>query len=104
MTTRETLKHLQSHPNHLLSFAIPDGSRVPAHFHITEVGYVAKSFIDCGVKRHTMDSCVLQAWVADDMHHRLKASKLPTIFGRADGLLPNLDLPVAIEVEAPVLT
>lgn len=36
--------------------------------------------------------------------HRLQASKLAGIFDRADGLLPNFDLPVEIEHEAPVLT
>ena len=104
MTTRQFLGLLQTHPDYLLSFSKPDGSLVPAHFHITEVGHLAKSFIDCGGKRHTMGSCLLQVWVADDTHHRLKASKLLSIFGRADDLLPSDELPVEIEVEAPVLT
>lgn len=104
MTTRQFLELLQSHPDHTLGFAKPDGSLVPSHFHITEVGHLAKSFIDCGGKRHTIGSCILQVWIADDTDHRLKAAKLLSIFGRADGLLPSLDLPVEIEVEAPVLT
>ena len=31
-----------------LAFELPDGSLVPNHFHITEVGKVTKHFIDCG--------------------------------------------------------
>ena len=31
-----------------LDFKTPDGTAVPAHFHITEVGKVEKHFIDCG--------------------------------------------------------
>lgn len=104
MKTRQFLELLRSHPDHLITFATPDGGRVPAHFHITEVGHLAKSFIDCGGTRHTTSSCLLQVWVADDTDHRLKTSKLLAIFGRADGLLPSMDLPVEIEFEAPVLT
>ena len=31
-----------------ISFKLPDGSLVPSHFHVTEVGKVTKHFIDCG--------------------------------------------------------
>jgi len=104
MTTAEFLKLLREHSGHGISFVLPDGSEVPLHFHITEVGHLAKSFIDCGGKRHTTSSCLLQIWIADDTDHRLKASKLLDIFERAGDLLPTKDLPVEIEHEAPVLT
>lgn len=104
MTTKQFLDLLRGHPDHGIIFATPDGSDVPAHFHITEVGHLAKSFIDCGGKRHTVGSCLLQVWIAEDTDHRLKASKLLAIFDRADGLLPSTELPVEIEHEAPVLT
>lgn len=104
MTTHQFLEFLRSHPDHQITFVTPDGGLVPAHFHITEVGHLAKSFIDCGGARHTTGSCLLQVWVAEDTDHRLKASKLLAIFGRADGLLPSMELPVEIEFEAPVLT
>jgi hypothetical protein len=104
MKTLQFLELLRSHPDHQIAFSTPDGGCVPAHFHITEVGHLAKSFIDCGGTRHTTDCCLLQVWVADDTDHRLKASKLLAIFGRADGLLPSMELPLEIEFEAPVLT
>jgi hypothetical protein len=104
MNVTQFLDLLRLHPEHCIGFTTPDGDCVPAHFHITEVGHLAKSFIDCGGKLHTTDSCLLQVWVADDTEHRLKASKLVSIFGRADHLLPSMELPVEIEVEAPVLT
>jgi hypothetical protein len=31
-----------------LVFELPNGTTVPAHFHVTEVGLVTKHFIDCG--------------------------------------------------------
>ena len=31
-----------------ISLKLPDGSLVPSHFHVTEVGKSSKHFIDCG--------------------------------------------------------
>ncbi len=104
MTTTAFLDLLRRHPEHTIGFLLPDGSPVPPHFHITEVGHLSKTFLDCGGKRHVTESCLLQLWLADDTDHRLVASKLVAIFDRADGLLPDLGLPVEIEHEAPVLT
>ena len=51
-------------PDALPRFILPDGDVVPAHFHITEVGHVAKRFIDCGGTLHdTTDTCLLQTYV-----------------------------------------
>lgn len=104
MNASEFLTLLKSHPGHGLRFILPDDSLLPEHFHITELGHLAKSFIDCGGKRHVRGACLLQAWVADDVEHRLTADKLATIFDRSQDLLPSLDLPIELEAEAPVLT
>lgn len=104
LTTAEFLDLLRAHPDHRMVFVKPDGEALPAHFHITEVGHLAKSFLDCGGTRHTTAACLLQVWVADDTDHRLEAAKLLAIFERAESLLPATDLPVEIECEAPVLT
>jgi hypothetical protein len=104
MTTEHFLNLLRQNPDHGVTFVTPDGQQVPPHFHITEVGHLAKTFLDCGGKRHTRGSCLLQVWLADDVDHRLVASKLLAIFERADGVLPSLELPVEFEFEAPVLT
>jgi hypothetical protein len=34
--------------NNMLTFSFMDGAKVPAHFHITEVGLLTRKFIDCG--------------------------------------------------------
>src|SRR5687767_9972962 len=45
---------------------LPDGSPVPVSFHVTEVGRVQKTFIDCGgVFRETV-AWQLQIWVGPD--------------------------------------
>ena len=98
------LKLLREHPKHTLSFALADGTLIPPHYHITEVGHATKTFLDCGGKKHRTESCILQTWIADDTDHRLHAEKLVTIFDRAADLISDQDLPVELEHEAPVLT
>jgi hypothetical protein len=31
-----------------LNFVLPNGTIIPKHFHVTEVGQITKHFIDCG--------------------------------------------------------
>lgn len=104
MRLHELKKHLAAEPAKQLSFALPDGTLVPAHFHITEAGHVRRDFVDCGGTRRTEESCLLQAWVADDTTHRLTAGKLSAIFRHARGVIPHDDLPVEIEYENPVIS
>ena len=44
------LSEIKIHLNKLdkIAFQLPNGSLVPSHFHVTEVGKVSKHFIDCG--------------------------------------------------------
>jgi arsenate reductase len=99
MTVRELLAFLEHHPNASLHWMLPDGSFVPAHFHITEVGRVQKDFIDCGGTRRSQTSCLLQIWVADDTEHRLQTTKLAEILKLAGPVLGVGDLPVEVEYE-----
>ena len=39
-------KHLKGKEK--IAFQLPNGSLVPNHFHVTEVGAISKKFIDCG--------------------------------------------------------
>ena len=48
MKLHELKSILESQPDKFPRFILPDGDQVPAHFHLTEVGHVAKNFIDCG--------------------------------------------------------
>ena len=62
-----------------LALHLPDGTRVPAHFHVTEVGEVTKNFVDCGGKVRLERKINFQLWSADDTDHRLTATKLLSI-------------------------
>ena len=43
MNIHEFLDHLRAHPEAPLALQLPDGTRVAAHYHITEVGHVTGS-------------------------------------------------------------
>ncbi len=103
MIITELLNHLRANADKPLLFVMPDGGFIPAHYHITEVGHVMKRFIDCGGTRRTLETCLLQTWVHDDVDHRLYAGKLATIFGMAGDVLPHHDLPVEVEHEDGVV-
>ncbi|HEY5792885.1 MAG TPA: DUF6428 family protein, partial [Chthoniobacterales bacterium] len=100
MKTTEFKSLLERHPDLPLAFVLPDGSRIPAHAHVTEVGRVDKTFLDCGGDPHRDSACLLQTWVAEDLDHRLSAAKLRGIFDLAAPLLGNEELEVEVEYEA----
>ena len=91
-------------PDAGLALELPDGTAVPAHFHVTEVGRVRKDFIDCGGTVRTSDRCVLQVWVAGDVDHRVRAGKLAQIIGIARPLLGDADLELEVEYDVGVIT
>lgn len=91
---------LAAHPDLNLRFVLPDGARVPAHAHVTEVARIEKRFVDCGGTLRNDAFCRLQTWVADDFHHRLNAGKLLGILTKATKILGPDDLEVDIEHEA----
>lgn len=95
---------LRQCPESFLRFVLPDGDQVPAHFHITELGHVAKRFIDRGGTLHeTTDTCLLQTYVADDFDHRIKSEGLAKILDIGQRVLPHEDLEVEVEYDCCVV-
>ena len=99
MTIAEFKEHLRKNPDATLRFLLPDGGLIPVHAHVTEVGRVDKTFVDCGGTVREVNSCLLQTWVADDTDHRLPPRKLADVLDRASGILRSDELPVEIEYE-----
>ncbi|MDN3692549.1 DUF6428 family protein [Chryseobacterium tructae] len=62
-----------------VEFQLENGTFVPEHFHVTEVGTVTKHFIDCGGTIRNEKVVNFQLWNADDFEHRLKPAKLLNI-------------------------
>lgn len=106
MKLNELKSILRTHPEAYPRLILPDGDFVPAHYHITEVGHVAKRFIDCGGTVHdTSDICLLQTWYSDnDVDHRLSADKFGRILDLGDKVLPRHDLEVEVEYEDCAVT
>ena len=86
-----------------LAFVLPDGTEVPAHFHLTEAGLVTRHFVDCGGTERTERSMSLQLWVAHDVAHRLSPAKLSRIIAQAQPILGTDDLEVEVEYQGPTI-
>ena len=83
-----------------VKFFLPDGTAVPEHFHVTEVGMVTKNFIDCGGKVRTERNVNFQLWNANDTEHRLKPGKLLSIIALSERKLGIEDLEIEVEYQS----
>ena len=99
MTLREFKALLEANRNKQFLIQLPNQNQVPVSFHITEVGQVSKTFIDCGGKVHSVQTCQLQAWVGDDTDHRIETGKMADILKLAKSIVPNDEIDLEIEYE-----
>lgn len=106
MNLPELKSRLRAQSDLNVSILRPDGTAIPAHYHLTEVGHVAKNFVDCGGKFRASETCVLQTHFASarDDGHRLTAGKFAMILDLAKPILPTEDLPVEVEYEAGLIS
>jgi hypothetical protein len=86
-----------------LTFRLPDGTSVPAHFHITEVGQINKRFIDCGGTLRDEKAVNFQLWEDGDYDHRLGATKLLDIIQLSERVLGLEDLDVEVEYQVDTI-
>lgn len=86
-----------------VNFELPDGTFVPEHFHVTEVGVVTKHFIDCGGNVRTEKKANFQLWDANDFEHRLKPQKLANIISLSERILGLEDLEVEVEYQGDTI-
>lgn len=83
-----------------VNFQLENGTRVPEHFHVTEVGIITKDFIDCGGTVRHEKVANFQLWDANDFEHRLKAGKLLNIISLSEKVLGMEDLEIEVEYQA----
>jgi hypothetical protein len=95
---------LVAHPDFHFRLSLPDGSAVPVSFHVTEIGRVHKTFLDCGGKLRERVVCQLQVWVGKDYDHRIETRKMAGILEKGNALLPDESVPVEIEYEDRVIS
>ncbi len=104
MKLSELKSLLTEHSDSVFRISLPDGSDVPVSFHVTEVGRVQKTFLDCGGKLRETVSCQLQVWVGEDYEHRVETGKMAKILDLAKPYLPDESVPVEIEYESEVIS
>jgi len=101
MKLSEIKNHLNSLTN--LNFILPDGSLVPEHFHVTEIGSVVKNFIDCGGTIRNENVISFQLWNANDTDHRLKPENLLKIISHSEEKLEIKDNEVEVEYQSDTI-
>lgn len=95
---KELLPHLEN-----VAFQLEDGQYVPEHFHVTEVGIITKSFIDCGGTVRHEKAVNFQLWNANDYDHRLKPAKLLDIIKLSEEKLGIEDFEIEVEYQGETI-
>lgn len=101
MKLSEIKKHLETAT--AVNFQLPNGTFVPEHFHVTEVGIITKNFIDCGGRVRDEKVANFQLWNANDTDHRLKPEKLTKIIALSEKVLGIEDLEVEVEYQSDTI-
>jgi hypothetical protein len=86
-----------------VNFELQNGTAVPEHFHVTEVGVVTKNFIDCGGTIRNEKVANFQLWDANDFEHRLKPSKFLNIIQLSEEILGMEDLEIEVEYQSETI-
>jgi hypothetical protein len=86
-----------------VNFILEDGTKVPEHFHITEVGLITKDFIDCGGTLRKETVINFQLWDANDFDHRLKPQKLINIIELSEKVLGIENLEIEVEYQTQTI-
>jgi|SRR3954463_10923023 hypothetical protein len=86
-----------------VNFVLENGTFVPEHFHVTEVGVITKHFIDCGGTVRNEKVANFQLWNANDTDHRLKPKKLLDIISLSERVLGMEDLEIEVEYQSDTI-
>ncbi len=97
-TIKEILTTLEN-----VEFQLENGTLVPEHFHVTEVGMITKDFIDCGGVMRSEKVVNFQLWDANDFEHRLKPTKLLNIIKLSEEKLGIEDFEIEVEYQSTTI-
>lgn len=86
-----------------VNFVLPNGTPVPAHFHVTEVGITTRHFIDCGGTVRNEKLATFQLWTSTDDDHRLRPQKLLNIIALSERVLGMEDLDIEVEYQGETI-
>lgn len=82
-----------------VNFQLENGSFLPSHFHITEIGLSNKKFIDCGGVVRDENLISFQLWHENDFNHRLKPKNILEIISIAENAIISEDLEIEVEYQ-----
>ena len=82
-----------------IEFQLEDGTKIPSHFHVTEVGVIIKNFIDCGGTIRNEKVANFQLWSANDLEHQLRPIKLLNIIKLSEEKLSMENLEIEVEYQ-----
>lgn len=86
-----------------VAFILENGTVVPEHFHVTEIGLITKNFIDCGGTIRNEKVVNFQLWNANDFEHRLKPKKLLDIISLSEKALEIEDYEIEVEYQTETI-
>lgn len=86
-----------------VQFQLENGTFVPEHFHVTEIGEIAKNYIDCGGTIRKEKVVNFQLWNASDFDHRLKPAKLLNIIKLSEEKLGIGDFDIEVEYQSDTI-
>lgn len=95
---KELLKRIST-----IEFKLPNGTNVPEHFHVTEIGEVSKRFIDCGGTVREEKKIAFQLWEANDFDHRLAPQKMISIIELSEKMLQLGDYEIEVEYQGETI-
>lgn len=101
MKLSEVKQHLATAES--VNFQLANGTFVPEHFHVTEVGLITRHFIDCGGVERIEKIINFQLWDANDFEHRLKPQKLLNIIALSENRLGIGNLEVEVEYQSDTI-
>ncbi|QQL49158.1 DUF6428 family protein [Mucilaginibacter ginkgonis] len=83
----------------VVNFKLPDGTYLPKHFHVTEVGLIDKHFVDCGGVQRKEQKANFQLWEDGDYDHRLAPQKFLHILDLSNKILGSDELDIEVEYQ-----
>ena len=95
---KESLEQLKE-----VTFVLPNGTLVPPHFHVTEIGKSSKHYVDCGGTVREEEVATFQLWSANDYDHRIQPQKILDIIGIAEETLGLSNLDVEVEYQSDTI-
>jgi hypothetical protein len=104
MLLHELKSLLSEYSDRHFRIRLPEGDAIPLSFHVTEIGHVKKTFLDCGGTKREAETCQLQIWVGEDYDHRIETGKMAGILEKGKAVLPDDSVPVEIEYEDQVIS